>query len=240
MARNLYGKKVGLLALFFFTFARWDFSTGIHGADAYTPAFFYFLLGALFWFKSIETKNNIYLIISGLFWGLSFQTQWLFLFAIFALILTCIILGLSKKGLGSRYYLIPSSMVFLVTVAWFIFRIFNIGLRQELIHLFAFWREHGHRAFGAGTEQGVVSSIFAIARPLVSLSQIDLWGELQLFLIIPAILYAIILIGRSKLADYKSLFFISFTLIWFTWWLLFNYDLPETHLATVTAISQLF
>ena len=210
------------------------------GADAYTPALFYFLVAALFWFKAVETKKNIYLIISGLFWGLSFQTQWLFLFAIFAVIVTCIILSLSKKGLGSKYYLIPSCMVFLVTMAWFIFRIYNVGLRQELIHLEEFWREHGHRAFGANTEQGVISSILAFARPIVSLSQIDLWGELQLFLIIPAILYVIILIVRSRMSDYRSLFFISFTLIWFTWWLLFNYDLPETHLSIVILMSQLF
>ncbi len=239
VARNLYGRKVSLLALLLFVFQNGAFS-GIMGADAYTPALFYFLVGAVFWFKSIETKWNIYLIMSGLFWGLSFQTQWLFLFAIFAVIVTCIILSLSKKGLGSKYYLIPSCMVFLVTMAWFIFRVFNVGLRQELIHLEEFWREHGHRAFGASTEQGVVSSILAFARPIVSLSQIDLWGELQLFLIIPAIVYAVIRIGRSKLADYKSLFFISFTLIWFTWWLLFNYDLPETHLSIVIIMSQLF
>ena len=243
IVRNLYGKKVALLALFLFVFSSRIFyirEIGIMGADAYTPAIFYFLTGALFWFKSIETKKNIYLVISGLFWGLSFQTHWLFLFAIFAVILTCIILSLSKKGIGGKYYLIPSSMVFLVTIAWFIFRIFNVGLRVEFIHLADFWREHGHRAIGAGTEEGVVSSILAIVRPIASLAQIDLWGNFQLFLIIPAILYIIILIGKSKMADYKSLFFISFTMIWFAWWLLFNYDLAELHLTVVITMSQLF
>lgn len=242
VARDLYGKKVALIALWFVVFSPGMFLRAIGGAsgDAYVPALCYFLIGTLFWFKSIDTKKNMYLIISGLFWGLSFQTQWLFLFAIFAAILTCIILSISKKGLGSKYYLIPSSMVLLVTIAWFIFRIINVGLRLEFWHLVAFWGEHGPRAFGGSTEEGVVTSILAIARPIASLSQIDIWGNFQLFLIIPAILYAIILIGKSKWTDYKSLFFISFILVWFAWWLLFNYDLAALHLNTVTLVSQLF
>jgi Dolichyl-phosphate-mannose-protein mannosyltransferase len=245
VARDLYGKKVALLALLLLAFSPGLLLTGIMeyggimGSDAYTPALLYLLIGALFWFKSIDANKKIYLLISGLFWGLSFQTKWLFLFAIFAVILTCIILRLSNHGLGSKYYLIPSSMVFLVTVAWFIFRIFNVGLRQELNQLGQFWAEHGHRAVGGSTEEGITAPIFAIARPIAGLAQADLWGN-QLFLIILAVLYIIILIWKGKMADYKSLFFISFILIWFTWWLLFNFDLAQLHLIMVIDISQLF
>ncbi len=253
MARDLYGKKAALLAVVISLPWMIMLSRGHAGMgpEGYLAGFFYFLVGALFWFKSIDTKRNIYLIVSGLFWALSFQTKWLYLFAIFALILTCIVLTLSNNGLKSKYYLIPTSMVFLVTGAWIVFRIFNVGLGQELSHLVDFWNEHGRRAIGVGTEQGIASSIFAVARPLATLLQnsqptipsflrIDLWGDLQLFLIIPAILYVMILIGKSKMTDYKNLFFINFTLIWFIWWLFFNFDLPEVHLRVFLLMSQLF
>jgi hypothetical protein len=238
IARDLYGKKVALLALFLI--APMMTPPLIIGGDPYFPALFYFLIGALYWFKSIDTKKNIFLIISGLFWGLSFQTHWLFLFAIFALIITCIVLRLSNNSPGSKYYLIPTSMVFLVTIAWFFFRILNVGLRREYWHLLQFWGEHGHRAIGVSTEEGSVASIFAFFRPIATLAQVDLWGFFQLFLIIPAILYIIILIGKSKWTDYKNLFFICFVLTWVTWWLIFNYDLPGNHVLIVCLISQLF
>ena len=238
LARDMYGRKVALLALFFVIFS--SFLVGIMGADAYTPAIVYLLLGALFWFKSIETNKNTYLYLCGFFWGLSFQTQWLFLFAIFAAIATCIVLYLSKNGLRSKYYLIPSLMVILVSLAWTLFRILNVGLRAEVVHLQQFWVEHGHRAVGSGAEEGIVSSLFAIARPITTLVQIDLWGQLQFFLIIPAIIYAFILIGKSKWTDYRSIFILSFVLIWFSWFFFFNYDLVRTHLQTVLFMSQLF
>lgn len=238
IARDLYGKKVALLALFIL--GSLMIEPLIIGGDPYIPALFYFLVGALYWFKSIDTKRNVYLIIGGVFWGLSFQTHWLFLFAIFAAILTCIILRLSNNGLVSKYYLIPFSMVVLVTIAWFSFRISNIGFKAELIHLMGFWEEHGHRAVGLSTEKGLVNSAFAIFRPIATLAQVDLWGYFQLFLIIPSVLYVIILIVKSRWTDYKSLFFISFILVWFIWWLLFNYDLAINHVVIVNLISQLF
>ena len=114
--RNLYGKKVSLLALFLsFTPYMIMLSRGDNGMgpEGYIPSLFYLLLGAHFWFKSIESKKNIHLIVSGIFWALAFQTKWLFLFAIFASIITCIVLGLSKHSLKSKYYLIPSAMVLL-------------------------------------------------------------------------------------------------------------------------------
>lgn len=238
LARDMYGRKVALLALFFVIFS--SFLVGIMGADAYTPAIVYLLLGALFWFKSIETNKNTYLYLCGFFWGLSFQTQWLFLFAIFAAIATCIVLYLSKNGINSKYYLVPTLMVFLVSLAWTLFRILNIGLRAEVVHLQQFWVEHGHRAVGSGAEEGIVSSLYAIARPITTLAQIDLWGQLQFFLTIPAIIYAVILIGKSKWTDYRSIFILSFILIWFSWFFFLNYDLVRTHLQTVLLMSQLF
>lgn len=238
LARDMYGRKVALLALFFVIFS--SFLVGIMGADAYTPAIVYLLIGALFWFKSIETNTNIYLYLCGFFWGLSFQTQWLFLFAIFAAIATYIFLYLSKNGIRSKYYLIPSSMVIIVSLVWTLFRILNIGLRAEIVHLQQFWIEHGHRAVGSGAEEGIVSSLYAIARPITTLAQIDLWGQLQFFLTIPAIIYVVILIGKSKWTDYRSIFILSFILIWFSWFFFLNYDLVRTHLQTVLLMSQLF
>lgn len=244
MVRNLYGKKTSLLALFlsftpyFIMLSRGDNGMGPEG---YIPSLFYLFMGAHFWFKSIESKKNIHLIISGLFFAFAFQTKWLFLFGLFALILTCIILSLSKNSLKSKYYLIPSAMVILVTISWTVFRILNVGARAEAHHLEKFWTEHGHRALG----EGVTSSFLLIFQPVIraftdNVARINFWEDLQLFLIIPAIIYVIVQIAKHKWIDYKTIFFLSFTLIWFLWWLLFNYDLPGTHLRAILIISQIF
>ncbi|HVO73733.1 MAG TPA: glycosyltransferase family 39 protein [Ignavibacteriaceae bacterium] len=240
LARDIFNKESALLAIFFAVFSSEMFLRGIMGADGYIPAITYLIIGALFWFKSIETNKNIYLYLCGFFWGLSFQTQWLFLFAIFAAIVTYVVLYLSKNSIKSKYYLVPSLMVILVSLGWTLFRILNIGLRAEVIHLQDFWVEHGHRALGSGTEEGIVSSLFTFARPITTLVQIDFWGQLQFFLIIPAIIYAIILIGKSKWSDYRSIFTLSFILIWFSWFFFFNYDLVRTHLQTAFLLSQIY
>lgn len=241
LARDIYGKKVALLALFFIIFSSGMFLSPQMGADAYMPALFYLLIGALFWFKSIKTKKNIYLYLCGIFLGLSFQTQWLFLFAIFALVLTCIILRLAKNPLSGKYYVIPISMVILVTLIWTGFRVLNVGLRAEVFHLQQFWTEHGHRGLG----EGVTSSFLKIFEPIFlaftdNIHKINFWEDLQLFLIVPAIVYAIILIAKSKWTDYRSVFILSFIFIWFSWFFFFNYDLAKTHFNIIGLMSQLF
>jgi hypothetical protein len=197
-------------------------------------------MGALFWFRSIENKKNVYIYLAGLFWGLSFQTMWLFLFAIFAAILTGIILRLSNNGIRLKYFVIPSFMVILVTLAWFFFRVINVGPRQELVHLQQFWGQHGNRALGTDTVEGLVPVFYTFARPIASLIQIDIWGHFQFFIVIPAVIYAIVLLARNKWSDYKSLFFLSFVIIWFAWWFIFNLDLAKTHIQMVILFSQIF
>ena len=241
-ARNIFGKKVALLALMLsFTPYMIMLSQGDNGMgpEGYIPSIFYLLVGAYFWFKSIESKKNFHLIISGIFWALAFQTKWLFLFAIFALVITCIILWLSNHSLKSKYYLIPAAMVLLVTIGWTLFRIFDVGIKAEVLNLQEFWGEHGHRGFGEGF------SLLAFAHPLITaftsnVAKVDFWGELQLFLIIPAFIYVIILLARSKWTNYRILFLLSFALIWILWWALFNFDLPGTHLKVFLIISQIF
>ena len=236
--REVFDKDVALLALFLLIPLMP--LIGNQAADAYIPGLFYFLAGAHFWFKSIENKKNIYLILGGLLWGLSFQTQWLFLFAIFAVVVTCIVLNFTNNGLKSKYYLVPSLMVILVSLIWTIFKIADLGFKKEYVHLAAFWEEHGHRAVGISTEAGSVPSIFSYIRPIESLVQIDIWRDFQFFIAIPAIIYLIILIKKSKWLDYRKLFFLTFTIIWFSWWLFFNYDLSETHFYVIIIMCQIF
>ncbi|MGE5848388.1 MAG: ArnT family glycosyltransferase [Ignavibacteria bacterium] len=238
MARDIYGKKVALLALLILIPLLPLYRQ--QAVDAYLPALFYLLMGALFWFKSIESGRNVYLYLSGIFWGISFQTMWLFLFAVFAAVITWIVLRLSNNGIKSRYYIIPTVVVILVTLAWFFFRIYNVGPRQELVHLQQFWGQHANRAIGTGTVEGLVPVFYTFARPIASLIQIDIWGHFQFFIVIPAIFYAVLLISRSKWTDYKSMFFLSFILIWFLWWFVFNLDLARTHFQMVVLLSQIF
>ena len=237
-ARRMFDKNAALLALFLLIPLLP--LTGNQAADAYIPGLFYFLVGAYFWFKSIEAKKNFYLVLSGILWGISFQTQWLFLFAIFTVIATCIILYFAKNGLKSKYFTVPSLGVIAVSLAWTLFRILNVGLKQEVKHLQQFWAAHGHRAVGITTESGSVPSIFSVLRPNESLFQIDFWRDFQFFLVIPSVIYLFILVRKKKWTDYKSLFFLNFTIIWFLWWIFFNYDLPDTHFFIITLMSQIF
>jgi len=231
VGRYLYGKGVALLSLVLFV--PLTLSALVSGSDGYTPAMFYLLTGALCWFKSVERGKTSYLWISGVFWGLAFQTKWLFLFAVFALLVTWLILRLYSNPLPSRYWIIPCSMVLLVTAIWVGFRIFNIGLREEYFHVLRFWQEHGHRGIPG----------FAILRPIVNLSEVDLWAELQLFLLVPALLYAMMAIKATEMSDYKSMFLGSFVTLWFGWWLLLNSEgdyLGSIHVRVVRDLSQIF
>jgi len=245
-ARKLYGAKVAVVGMYIFTPTVLQLSRGgsAMGPEGYTAAIFYTMAGALLWFKAIESKKYPYLILSGVLWGLAFQTKWLFLFALFALSLTCALLRFARKGLGLRYWLVPSLVVALLTLAWTGFRIFDVGLRQEITHLNLFWVQHLHRGIGF-TLEGISSRPWEVVRPLMTLTapgyhNVDLWGDLQFFLVIPALLYACLIVGRSGSSDYRTLYWLSFSVIWFSWWLFFNYDLAETHLITFGQVSQLF
>jgi Dolichyl-phosphate-mannose-protein mannosyltransferase len=213
-------------------------STGI-GPEGYIVGFLYFMIGSLFWFKAVERGRSQGLLMAGLFWGLAFQTKWFFLFVLPALIVTWMILRFSKNPLGHRHYFLPALGIFGVTAAWTAFRIWDVGMRQELIHINDFWNAHWHRAIGFEAMNGLGGGVAAF-RPIVTLMQVDIWGELQLFLIIPAVIYAAFLILRGKLADYRSLLILVFGLVWFSWWFLLNYDLSQLHLHTVLFIAQLF
>ena len=98
----------------------------------------------------------------------------------------------------------------------------------------------GTKAVGESGIVGFNTLKSVISRAITNLTPIDLWGELQFFLVIPAIIYIIVLIGKSKMTDYKNLFFTCFIFLWFSWWLLFNADLSRLHLYSVICMSQLF
>jgi 4-amino-4-deoxy-L-arabinose transferase-like glycosyltransferase len=213
--KNIFGRKVALLGLlmaftpYMIMLARGH--TGM-GTDGYLPATFYLLVGTHFWFKAIEKNKNIYLVLTGLFYGISFQTKWLYLFAIPSLIFTCIILSFTAKSLKSKYYIIPTVTVIVITAGWTLFRILNVGLRAEIFHLQSFWREHSHRGLGEG--------IF-ILEPIIraftdNVYRINLWEDLQLFLIIPAFIYIFVLIRKEN--DHQKYFYELFVVVF--WWML--------------------
>jgi hypothetical protein len=230
-------KKTALLSVVMFVpMALTDLSSG---SDRYGPALLYFLVGTLFWWRAIELDKKSYLVASGLLWGLSFQAKWLYLFSVFAATLTCIIMRLFRRGLRSRYWIVPGSMVFLVTATWVGFRIYQMGLRGEYFHLVRFWQVHWHRAIGSKPFAGVLPEILSW-RPVISLSQVDLWGELQLFLLIPALVYVVIDVIKAKARNYKSVFLVSFVSVWFLWWLLLSYDYHSIHIGPIRALGVIF
>jgi hypothetical protein len=231
-ARMTYGKGVAILAVALFAPKVMPFLGGDTGtaSDGYIPGLFYFLVGTLFWFKSVEEKRNSLLILSGLFWALSFHSKSLFLFAIIALIMTFVLLRITGRQIGHRYYLFPILVVALVTLGWMAFRVFSLGLRYELVHLMEFWGEHGHRAFQIGN----------MLQQFALLTDVGRWGETELVLILVGLTYWAIRIFRGKMADYRELFLGIFMLIWSAWWLLFNYDLPDLHFKIPLLIAHFF
>src|SRR3990167_1303523 len=78
ISRKLYGEKIALLALVFLLFTpSGDVSPlgGQMAGTAYHVASVYLMIGALFWFKSIETAKTKYLFLASLCWAFSFQSQ---------------------------------------------------------------------------------------------------------------------------------------------------------------------
>jgi len=77
----------------------------------------------------------------------------------------------------------------------------------------------------------------------MNLSQADLWGELQLFLLVPSLIYIAMLTVKERMKDYKSLYLLTFVILWLLWWLLFNAEpgaLLSIHLYSARFLAQLF
>jgi hypothetical protein len=241
LSDRLYGRKTAWLATFMVSPLMMNATDSTIG-EGYLVALFYIMIGALFWFKSVDRASTANLVIAGIFWGLAFQTKWLALFVAPALVATWILLAAAGRPISHRYYILPGIPIILITGAWTAFRIWNIGLRQELIHMKSLIAEHGHRAVGMGSRRlsFIGDMVSVLTHPLTSLSSVDLWGYLQLFLVVPAVIYGIVLLFRDRLSDYRSLFVMNFTLIWFIWWLFFNPDLYTVHLAIALYLFQIF
>jgi len=241
--RRLYGVAPSLLGLCFFVLYPVNIFFGatngyISGGMGESPALLYLTIGAVLWSAGLTRKSNAQLLLAGIFWGLSFQTKWLFLIAFLAVVATWGILALMGRRLPSRVYLLPAAGMALVTLSFFLMRVIQVGLPAELAHLDHLWRKHGRRATGFAPEEGQVESVFAVARPLITLMQVDFWAALGAFLAIPAAVYAVVDFKRRP--EPLPLFFMVFTGGWFTWWLLFNYDLPVPHLLYIMPFIQLY
>ena len=173
------------------------------------------------------------LVLAGIFWGLSFQSQWLFLFLILAAAVTAVLAGLPK-----RIVIIPALMILMVTGLWVGIRASMVGIKGELLHLNRLFMQHTERAIGGGLEEDV--SVINFIRPLASLTRVDLWKQFQLFLVVPGMIYPFLLCLRSRWKSHLHLFWLSLLVLWFTWWFLFNFDLPLEHLFLVRAIGVMY
>jgi len=242
LARLLYDKGTAWLTTFLVlpTFMMFDQGGTGMAPEGYMPGFMWFVVGSLLWFKAVEKGEIRHLWLAGLGFGLAFQTKWLFLFSLIALMVTWVLLRISGNRIGHRYWLLPSLGLLGVTAAWTLFKVLNLGLRQEVTHLREFWVEHGIRAVGVKSSTGLLTGPLSSIRPVTTLAQVDLWGELQLFLLIPAVLYVLFRLLKGRLADYRSLFLVVFGLIWFSWWLVFNYDLVWDHLLVPRFVGTFF
>ncbi len=241
--RRHYGGGAVLLGLLFFTLHPANIFYGpacgyVEGGMGEAPALAYLMMGLIFFGAAITRPSNWKLYIAGIFFGLSFQSKWLFLFSILAAIGTYGILALARRRLPSRVYLLPLLGLLTSTVAFFIMRVSQFGLQGETAHLSRLWNQHMRRAVGFSTGEGQVESLFAIARPFVTLAQMDFWSILGVFLTLPGIAYAIVLLRRRL--DPVPLYLMVFTVMWFVWWILFSYDLPLQHILYIMPFLQIF
>jgi len=238
-----YGGKTVLLGLLFFALNPANIFYGpsngyIAAGMGESPALLYFLGGAIVWSAAVGSASPGRLFLAGLLWGLAFQSKWLFLFALPAAVATWGIFALTGRRLPTRVYLLPAAGLLVPPAVFFAMRLSQFGLRGELDHLGRLWEQHAGRAAGFSAAEGQVESIFAFARPLITLAQIDFWAMLGAFLTLPATIYAVIQLKWRP--DPLPLYLLTFTGIWSAWWVLFSYDLPLQHLLYIWPFVQIY
>ncbi len=243
MLRPHLGGGTVLLGLLFFVLHPANIFFGascgyVDGGMGEAPALAYLMLGLLLWASALARPSNGLLFLAGIFFGLSFQSKWLFLFALFAVIGSYAVLRLAGRRLPSRVYLLPALGLLAATAAFFLMRVSQFGLQGELAHLGRLWDQHMRRAVGFSTGEGQVESLFAVARPLVTVAQVGFWAMLGAFLTLPALAYAVVVLRRRL--HPVPLYVLVFTLMWFAWWFLFSYDLPLQHILYIMPFVQIF
>jgi hypothetical protein len=210
----------------------------VSGAKGESPALLFLVTGVLLWCSALERKSHARLLLAGIAFGLAFQAKWLFLFSLPALLATWGVMAIAGRREPARAYLLPALGLLIPPAAFYLMRLSQVGFQGEAAHLARLWDNHGVRAMGFTTDQGQVQSIFAVARPLITLAQIDFWRGLAAFLTLPAAIYVGTLL-RRRLEPFP-LYFLVFTSIWFTWWVLFSYDLPLQHLLYIMPFAYIF
>jgi hypothetical protein len=210
----------------------------VNGGMGEAPGLFYLVAGAMLWSSALARRSHVLLVVAGIAWGLSFQSKWLFLLALPALLGTWVVLALTGRRYPARTYLLPALGFLIPPLAFFLMRLSQFGLAAELAHLGRLLGKHIGRAAGFDTDEGQVASIFAVARPLITLAQVDFWRTLAAFVTLPALIYS----GRkvaTRLHPFP-LFFLVFSVLWLTWWVLFSFDLPVQHILYVMPFVLLF
>ena len=210
----------------------------VNGGMGEAPGLFFLLAGAMLWSSGLERRSHGLLLAAGVAWGLSFQSKWLFLLAVPALLGTWGVLALSGRRYPARTYLLPALGFLIPPFSFFLMRLSEFGLAGEIAHLGRLLGKHIGRAAGFDTDEGQVASIFAVARPLITLAQVDFWRTLAAFVTLPALIYS----GRKiapRLHPFP-LFFLVFAVLWLTWWILFSFDLPVQHILYVMPFVFLF
>ncbi len=241
--RRIYGGPTVLLGLLFFVLNPAHIFFGpsngyISAGMGESPALFYLVCGALLWASGVNRPSELRLFLAGVFWGLAFQSKWLFLFSLPAVVVTWALLAFAGRRLPSRAYLLPAAGLLVAPAAFFVMRLSEFGLHAEVDHLGRLWQQHAGRAAGFSAGEGQTQSIFAFARPLITLAQVDFWSMLGGFLTLPAIAYAAVHLKKRPAP--LALYMFTFTAIWGLWWALFSFDLPIEHLLYIWPFVQIY
>jgi hypothetical protein len=208
---HIYNRKTALVASFLFIMVADDVSTSplFLGRQVMgeVPGLLFFLLGSLWWFKSLKKNHYRYsLLLSGLFFGLSMLTKDVYLlFVPSAMVFLWIVDRLFYKRATHRHFVIPVAIGVSCIVLWYVFRLVILGPSEFISHI-AVLRSASSYYAGTFSLQSILYSIKFLSRPYF------------LMFGLPSLLYALLLAIQRRPSNLEQLFLLVFIAGWSAWY----------------------
>lgn len=230
-ARTLHGYPVAAAATYLFLLRMEDdpFTSTVYlGRQAMgeVPALFFFLLGALLWFRALNTTRRTPLFISGLCFGLAMVTKLQYVFFIPpALLLTAMIAHQLRRPIW-RPSLVTLTVGLVVLLAWY-------GILGALV--------------GPQNLKAIIQGIQTASSPQVRVLSLTTLARSVKFLIrsdflvfgLPALLYGLVLALRRDRRDVPALLLGAFMLTVMVWYVFASIGWPR-YAYPFLAIGNLF
>jgi 4-amino-4-deoxy-L-arabinose transferase-like glycosyltransferase len=210
LAHQLYGSRVGLLALGLIVA-----SPGLgfvplgRQVMGEVPSLFFFLLGTLGWVYATRRRQPLLLILAGLALGLAMITKNVYTLILPACwLLLWVIDRWRYRQLNFSYFLLPLSISLACLAAWYVYQFVSSGsttFQQSILET------------GASASRSIF--VFAPAQMLVSLKFL-LGPNFYLAFGVPGLIYNIYLTirGRQRLLELQRALLLVITVVWLVWY----------------------